>query len=150
MSIVSTFAKIRPRRGTRSLWSAENPVLEEGEFVLEVPDSGIGSGITKIKVGDGIKKYNQLPYALDGEAANAINGGGVIGEVGRDIHLIQLRSGTATAWETQNPVLAEHEIVFDETHYSFKVGDGIRPYKELPFIYSGGVITPDVDGGFEG
>lgn len=149
MSVVSTFAKIRPRRGTATAWGAANPVLDEGEFVIEVPDGGVGTGITRVKIGDGIHQYNSLPYAIDGEAANSINGGGVTGTVGRDIHLIQIRSGTASAWETQNPKIAKNEIVFDETHYSFKVGDGVRFYKDLPYINAGGVIAPDVDGGEE-
>ena len=61
MSVVSSFAKIRPRRGTLANWSAENPLLDEGEFVMEVPDSGIGTGLTKIKVGDNI-----IVTAIDG------------------------------------------------------------------------------------
>ena len=146
MSIVSSFAKIRPRRGTLTMWSIENPLLDEGEFVLEVPDSGIGTGLSKIKIGDGIHRYNELPYSMDGEAANEIIGGSVIEQ---NSHLIQLRSGTAEEWAEQDPIIRKNEIVFDETYNSMKVGDGVHHYSELSFIYSGGVIT-DLNGGNEG
>lgn len=147
MSVVSTFAKIRPRRGTLSAWSTENPILDEGEFVIEVPNSGIGTGISKIKIGDGIHHYNELPYSMDGESASEIIGGGVIQQ---NAHLIQLRSGTAAQWAAEDPVIRKNEIVFDETYNSFKIGDGVSRYTELNFIMAGGVIPTDLNGGNEG
>ena len=144
MAVVSSFAKIRPRRGTLALWSAENPLLDEGEFVLEVPDSGIGTGISKIKVGDGIHRYNELPYSLDGTSAASIIGGSVT-----SFNMIQIRSGEASEWAEVDPILATNEIVYDKTYNSIKIGDGVTRYSELPFINSGGVIT-DLNAGFEG
>ena len=59
-----SFAKIRPRRGTATEWSTKNPILGEGEIGIEVPDSGVGTGKVKIKFGDGVKEWNDLPYGV--------------------------------------------------------------------------------------
>lgn len=146
MPATSSFAKIRPRRGTLALWSSENPLLDEGEFVLEVPDSGIGTGISKIKVGDGIHRYNELPYSLDGTSAASITGGGVDVE---HCNLISIRSATSTDWLEIDPIIRTNEIVYDRTLNSIKIGDGVSHYSELSFINAGGIIT-DLNAGFEG
>lgn len=39
-------------------------VLKEGELFFEIPDTGIGTGHSKIKLGDGKTPYSSLPYAL--------------------------------------------------------------------------------------
>lgn len=137
-----SYAKIRPRRGTAYEWNTENPILHEGEFVLEVPDTGVGTGLSKFKIGDGVTPYRNLPYAFDGAAASAINGGGV-----DSFHLIQLRAGTSEEWETVNPVLEADEIAYDSTYHSFKVGDGVRTWKELKFINAASDMNSELDFG---
>ena len=124
-----SYAKIRLRRGTAYEWNTENPILHEGEIVLEVPDSGVGTGLSKFKIGDGVTPYRNLPYAFDGAAASAINGGSVDA-----FHLIQLRAGTSEQWELSNPVLEANEIAYDSTYHSFKVGDGVKSWNDLKFI----------------
>jgi hypothetical protein len=57
-------AKIRPRRGTHSAFTEKNPLLEEGEMIIVVPETGVGTGPSKIKIGDGETKYIDLPYAI--------------------------------------------------------------------------------------
>jgi hypothetical protein len=52
--------RIQLRRGTASEWSAENPVLLEGELGIE-----LDSTRNKIKIGDGSTAWNSLPYFLD-------------------------------------------------------------------------------------
>lgn len=47
--------RIQFRRGTSAEWSSVNPILAEGELVLETDTS-------KIKIGDGNTVYNSLPY----------------------------------------------------------------------------------------
>ena len=145
MSVTSSFAKIRPRRGTLTQWSIENPLLDEGEFVIEVPDSGIGTGISKIKVGDGVHRYNELPYSLDGTSAASIIGGSV-----SSFNMIQLRAGTAEQWAEIDPIIATNEIVYDQTKNSIKIGDGTKRYSELSFINAGDLVVTEIDGGFEG
>lgn len=61
---VKTLAKIRPRRGTDAAFTRKNPLLEEGEMIFVVPETGVGTGPSKIKIGDGTSRYVDLPYAI--------------------------------------------------------------------------------------
>ena len=61
------FAKLRPRRSTKAEWETINPILKEGEMGIEVPDTGVGTGLCKFKLGDGYNKWSDLPYAFDGK-----------------------------------------------------------------------------------
>lgn len=58
---------LRPRRGKKATAQAQltasNP-LKRGEVFFEVPDTGVGTGTGKIKMGDGVKAYADLPYFL--------------------------------------------------------------------------------------
>lgn len=126
-----SYAKIRPRRGTKTEWELVNPILMEGEIGIENPDTGIGTGLCKFKLGDGYKKWSELPYAFNASAADSIYGGTVTVS-----HDICLRSGTSTEWETLNPVLGLGEIVFDITKGAIKVGDGQHQFNYLSYIGS--------------
>ena len=95
-----SYAKIRPRRSTKTEWELVNPILMEGELGIEFPDSGIGTGLCKFKIGDGFKKWSELAYAFDASNAGSIHGGTV--SISNDICL---RTGTTDEWETENPVL---------------------------------------------
>jgi hypothetical protein len=123
------YAKIRPRRSTATEWSVINPVLQEGEWGVEFPDTGIGTGLCKFKIGDGFTQWNDLAYSFDAAAANAIYGGTVYIS-----HDICLRSGTSDDWETANPVLKLGEAVFDITKSAFKCGDGEHSFTQLNYI----------------
>ncbi len=123
------FAKIRPRRATATEWSAINPVLMEGEMGIEYPDTGVGTGLCKFKMGDGYTQWSDLPYAFNSAAAEAIYGGTVT--VSHDIYL---RTGTTDEWETEDPVLGLGEIVFDVTLAAFKCGDGEHSFTNLNYI----------------
>ena len=131
------YAKIRPRRGTKYEWSSYDPVLSEGELAIEFPDTGIGSGLCKFKVGDGVTHWNQLKYAFDGTAAAAIDGGGIVSG-----SLIQIRTATANAWYNTNPILIEKEIAYcsDPEINSIKIGDGISRWNQLPYIRASALI----------
>jgi hypothetical protein len=50
------FVKLRPRRSTKTEWDLIDPVLKEGEFVIEVPDTGVGTGLSKFKTKAAISK----------------------------------------------------------------------------------------------
>lgn len=124
-----SYAKIRPRRGSRSEWEIVDPILMEGELGIEHPDSGIGTGLCKFKIGDGIHKWSDLPYAFDAESARSIDGGSVT------VHNnIYLRRGTTAEWEEENPVLGDGEIVYDETKQAIKIGDGNSRFTDLEYI----------------
>lgn len=61
-----------PRRAKKSAMLSPSKaamILAKGEFFMECPDEGVGKGHIKIKVGDGITAYSDLPYAL-GDTGN--------------------------------------------------------------------------------
>ena len=124
-----SYAKIRPRRSTRSEWEIIDPVLVEGELGIEFPDSGIGTGLCKFKIGNGILKWSDLPYAFDASSALNIDGGSVTVS-----NNILLRRGTTEEWEAEDPVLKNGEIVYDETKQAIKVGDGSSRFSDLDYI----------------
>lgn len=124
-----SYARLRPRRGTKTEWNIINPTLMEGEMGIEYPDSGIGTGLCKFKLGDGYKNWAELPYAFNAEAAEAIYGGTV--SLSNDIFI---RTGTTLEWETANPVLGLGEIVFDVTKGAIKIGDGEHTFRQLEYI----------------
>lgn len=124
-----SYAKIRPRRGTKSEWELIDPILMEGEFGIEFPDSGVGSGLCKFKIGNGTSKWSALPYAFDAGAALNIDAGNV-----SSTSYIYLKRGTTEEWEELDPVLASGEIVYDETKGAIKVGDGVTRFSDLEYI----------------
>jgi hypothetical protein len=136
------YATIRPRRSTATEWSIVNPVLKEGEIGIENPDTGIGTGLCKFKLGDGYTSWNDLPYAFNASAAQAIYGGTV-----SVFHDICLRSGTSDEWEIENPVLKLGEIVFDTTKSAFKCGDGEHAFNDLAYIGYSWEMEEDYDFG---
>lgn len=60
---------LRPRRGRKSTAISQNIVLKRGEIFMEVPETGVGTGIGKIKIGDGTTAYSNLPYFINSDAA---------------------------------------------------------------------------------
>ena len=59
---------LRPRRGKNATAIAQlgaNAPLKRGEVFFEVPDTGVGTGLGKIKMGDGSTAYANLPYFLE-------------------------------------------------------------------------------------
>ena len=136
------YAKLRPRRSTATEWSTINPVLLEGELGIEYPDTGVGTGLCKFKIGDGYTQWNSLPYAFDATSAHAIYGG--TPSVSFDICL---RSGTTDEWNVEDPVLKYAEIVFDSTVNAFKCGDGEHSFTELEYIGFNWEMDEDYDFG---
>lgn len=55
----------RPRRGKNSTMVTKDTVLAKGEFFVEVPENGVGTGIGKMKMGDGVTPYSSLPYLIN-------------------------------------------------------------------------------------
>lgn len=56
---------IRPRSGTASEWEEANPILGVREIGFEVPENGVGTGVVKMKMGDGSTPWTNLPYAIE-------------------------------------------------------------------------------------
>lgn len=59
-----SFYKIRPKSGTATQWQTANPVLGEREIGFEYPEGGLGTGVVKLKMGDGVTHWNDLEYAI--------------------------------------------------------------------------------------
>ena len=55
---------LRPRRGKEATAKSQNIVLKRGDVFFETPSGGVGTGIGKIKMGDGSTSYASLPYFL--------------------------------------------------------------------------------------
>ena len=51
-------ARIRQKRDTSANWTAKDPILLDGEIIIV----DTASGSVRKKVGDGTKKYSQLPF----------------------------------------------------------------------------------------
>lgn len=62
-------ARIRLKRDTSANWTANNPVLLDGEMIIV----DTASGDIRTKTGDGKKTYTQLPFD-DESILNALNG----------------------------------------------------------------------------
>ena len=126
-----SYAKIRPRRSTKTEWELVNPILMEGELGVEFPDTGIGTGLCKFKIGDGFSSWKDLAYAFDATVSSSINGGTVT-----ESNEIILRSGTTEEWETMefasgNP---EYQIVFREDFTQYNKKDAIAGAMDIEFL----------------
>lgn len=53
-----------PRRGTAVEWATRNPLLREGEMGFEL-------GTNRYKMGDGNRRWNDLPYFTNEEVIKA-------------------------------------------------------------------------------
>ena len=67
---ISQYNTFKPRRGATTIMNngtsdQSKIVLSAGEIFVEYPDGGVGTGLSKIKIGDGTTPYYQLPYAID-------------------------------------------------------------------------------------
>lgn len=137
-----SYAKICPRRGTKTEWNTANPILMEGEIGVEFPDTGIGTGICKMKLGDGLSTWDDLEYSFDGAAASSIDGGTVTTS-----NLLRFRRGTTDEWELEDPILELGEPVYDITKESIKIGDGEHHFKDLDYIGADWEMEEDYDFG---
>lgn len=59
MAITKTIqATVKNRTDTAANWTSKNPVLAEGEIIVVQTSAGE----TRLKIGDGVKTFTQLPY----------------------------------------------------------------------------------------
>ena len=62
-----------PHRGSKTKMtsgSGKDIILQSGELFIEYPDTGVGTGTCKIKIGDGVTAYSGLPYAISADTDN--------------------------------------------------------------------------------
>lgn len=58
--------------------------------------------------------------------------------------IFQIRKGLSEDWKKKNPVLRNGEPSFETDTFSFKIGNGILPYKELPYVAKGSALEADL------
>ena len=92
------YVRIRPRRSTAEEWEYNNPILAEGEMGIEVPPTGVGTGIVQIKFGDGVTSWKDLPYGIETQ---------VYEEYIKEIQEIGLRIDDADTIETDEIVVED-------------------------------------------
>ena len=59
--------KIQLRGDTKDNWESINPILSERELALVATDTLQPKNYNSIKIGDGIKKYSDLPFINPGD-----------------------------------------------------------------------------------
>ena len=76
----------KPRRGKASTMNGtkSSTVLAAGEMFIELPDTGVGTGICKMKMGDGVTAYSSLPYAMGGDIASTEITGSIVADTSDD------------------------------------------------------------------
>lgn len=59
MALYEINGRMKQKRDTAANWEAKNPVILNGEIVLV----DTNAGELRAKIGDGVKKYSQLPFS---------------------------------------------------------------------------------------
>lgn len=69
MTTVVVAQRMWQRRDTAANWTSVNPVMQAGEIGIELsPTAGVSH---KVKIGDGVSTWTQLPYFADSASAMA-------------------------------------------------------------------------------
>lgn len=141
-------AIIQLRRATEAEWIEKNPVLRNGEPALS-------TDINKLKVGDGVQTWSELPYIdgiLDSEVTstsnNAVTSSAIhyaISEVVEDFELKTPRIlfNTKAEWDAQPQTVGVKNTIYIYTDYrtdedgneimGIKLGDGNAYLIDMPF-----------------
>lgn len=94
--MASTVGKLKPFRGYKQ--DVGPVMLESGEIFFEYNENGPGAGNGKIKMGDGIHTYADLPYFLGDEVSyQALNFTDYQSGDGQDADLTELAPGMSMA-----------------------------------------------------
>lgn len=87
-------ATVKNRTDTAANWTQKNPVLAEGEIIVVQTSAGE----TRLKIGDGVKTFTQLPYTDEQIYNNVVTSvNGQTGDVTLDI------PGGGADWAQNNP-----------------------------------------------
>lgn len=57
---------------------------------------------------------------------------------------IQLRRGSSAFWTSENPTLKPAEPGYETDSKRLKFGDGVTPWRELPYFGGAGEVPPDM------
>lgn len=127
MSQINT--RIRQKRDTAANWTNNNPVLLNGELIVVETSTGA----IRLKVGDGVKTFNQLPF-LD-EALRAL----ITDVDNNNSAVVMTKNGESQLLDTFNIVkLSEEEYnqlidsnTLDPNTLYFTVGEGDEKYSKV-------------------
>jgi|GEM_PF-3469592 len=87
------YTRIQIRRDPAGAWEEANPVLADGELGLE-------SDACRMKAGDGIRSWNELPYLTGGVGfPDNVDWGDVVGEIGSNEVLLNALNNHQTRVE---------------------------------------------------
>ena len=117
---MSTYTKIKTRRGTLAQWNSSNPIPADGEPCW-VSDVG------RFKVGDGTRRFSQLPYVTLPDATS--NASGLMTGAQFD----KLTGITKTTEQTDNLIAASAGVVFGDCVRIVLADNGLQ------IVYSGDV-----------
>src|SRR6188768_2369327 len=101
-------------RKTQAQWLASNPILGLGTFGIEVTTN-------QLKLGDGLTDWAGLHYAASPYDMS----------IGPTAITEQHK---AEIWTTNNPVLTDQTIGYESVTHRGKIGDGVTPWRDLPYI----------------
>jgi hypothetical protein len=115
---------LRPRRGKKATATTNNIVLKRGEVFFEVPDTGVGTGMGKIKMGDGTTAYGSLPYfneAIDPSTITGIQNS--ITQLNNDMANKYDKTSTHTTFAGSSVELKGLPTPYIDFHYNDDSGD---------------------------
>lgn len=131
MAITKTIqATVKNRTDTAANWTSKNPVLAEGEIIVVQTNAGE----TRLKIGDGVKTFTQLPYIDEQIYNNVVTSvNGQTGDVTLDIsgggtgNMKKLTfTGTVTGeYDGTTDVNINIPIATASTAGTIKVGNGL-------------------------
>lgn len=127
MSQINT--RIRQKRDTAANWTNNNPVLLNGELIVVETSTGA----IRLKVGDGVKTFNQLPF-LD-EALRALitdvdnNNSAVVMTKNGESQLLDTFNIVKLSVEEYNQLIASNTLDPDTLY--FTVGEGDEKYSKV-------------------
>ena len=113
------FERIRTRRDTTAAWAMTNPVLGLGELGIDVT-------LQKVKAGDGLRPWNELPFLSETEIVNTLDSA-------RTDAALSATQGKVLNTRKQDK--APEEITINiAANGNDSTGDGSagKPYKTLP------------------
>lgn len=113
-----TYYQIKTRRGTLAQWNSSNPTLGDGE-VAYVSDNG------RFKVGDGSRRFSQLPYVTLPDAT--ANAAGLL----TSAQFVKLSNLTKTTQQTDNLIYASAGSVIGNAVRLIAADSGLQ------LVYSG-------------
>ena len=127
MSQINT--RIRQKRDTAANWTNNNPVLLNGELIVVETSTGA----IRLKVGDGVKTFNQLPF-LD-ETLRALitdvdnNNSAVVMTKNGESQLLDTFNIVKLSEEEYNQLIASNTLDPDTLY--FTVGEGDEKYSKV-------------------